>query len=90
MDPDVVFFERETKEFHAIPVRANGDLVTTGVQFAITTPNARPQDWQNATLVGGQTGVMVENLTRGDYVIWAKVPVGMEVIVKKARRIAVR
>lgn len=63
----VAQFERETKEFHSIVVRRDGEVVLTGLEFAVTRTGARPTEWKPAYVLGGLTGIMVEGLAPGWY-----------------------
>lgn len=73
-------YPRETNEFAPVPIRRDGQLVTTGVQYAITTdPDARPTDWQAAEILDGKTGITITGYAPGFYYVYAKVTSNPEV-----------
>lgn len=70
---DVPSFPRESVEFLAAPVTVDGAVVTTGVEYAVTTGSDRPTVWTAATLLGGRTGIMVQGYAPGYWNVWARV-----------------
>jgi hypothetical protein len=66
-------FERESIEFQPVNVTVDGAAVTSGVTFAITPNGQRPTTYTAPTTIGGQTGVMVQDLQPGIYQVWAKI-----------------
>lgn len=77
---------RETKEYVPVLVAVNGVPVLSGVQFAITAANVRPTtpDWVAALVDSDKTLVLVEGLSVGRYLVWARVTAGQEVSVIEA------
>ena len=70
----------ETLEFVPVGVTVAGAAVTTGVEFSIQPEGARPveADWEDATMLAGDTGVMVSGLTPGYYWVWVRVAASPE------------
>ena len=58
-------FQRETLEFLPVVVTVDGVEVTAGVEFAIVDINARPETWDEPTVLGDAIGVMVDGATLG-------------------------
>jgi hypothetical protein len=83
-------FERETVEFQPVAVTLNGAPVTAGVTFAIVGPGVRPTTFSAPTTIGGQIGVMVQNLAPGGYYIWARVASSPEVVILRCGYINVK
>lgn len=68
-------YERESKEFMEVAVLFNGETITEGVQFAVTTGReTRPagEEFGIAEVVDGATGVMIEDYAPGVWTVWAK------------------
>lgn len=64
---------RESVEFQPVEVRLDGVLVTTAVEFCVTTARARPETWIAPVVLGDAIGVMVDGLDPGTYVVWGRV-----------------
>lgn len=80
---------RETKEFFALAVLANGQS-TTSFEVAVHKWPVRPSAWQPADVVDGEPGVILENLTTGTWVVWVRVTTAAEAIVVKAGTVQVQ
>lgn len=76
-------YPRETVEFVGITVALNGAVVTTGIQFAITTFEQRPTTWVAAVILDGKTGVMITGLAPGVYTAYAKITASPETVIKE-------
>ena len=72
-------YPRETVEFQPVTVTVNGVAVTTGVEFAVAESGSRPVTWAAPATLGGRIGVMVEDLTPGDWTVWARVTSSPEI-----------
>ena len=68
-------YQRETVEFQPVLITLDGAQVTTGVEFAVIIPSARPvsSNWANATTLDGDIGFLVQNLAVGTWNVWARI-----------------
>lgn len=68
-------YPRESVEFQPILITLDGNPVTTAadVEVCITAQNARPSTWIASTSLGGEIGVMIQNLAVGTYLVWARI-----------------
>jgi len=80
----ILVLPRETKELIPVEVTVDGVPTTTGIKFAIVSPDQRPTTWVSATVIDSQTLVQVESLTPGEYTVYAQVTNGAEVAVIEA------
>lgn len=85
----MMIFQRETSEFLPVMVSRNGVQVTSGVETAITSRGVRPSAWTAAMELGGQVGLMVEDLTPGVYDVWVRISADPEEPVKWVGAVAV-
>ncbi len=74
-------FPRESVEFQGVPIYIDGALVTTNIEYAVTTPGSRPSTWVSATTLAGATGFMVSGYSVGTYQVWARVTSSPEIAV---------
>lgn len=66
-------YPRETVEFQPVVVTIDGQVITAGVQFAITAGSERPTVWLDPVLIGGKAGLMIDGPAPGLYRVWARV-----------------
>lgn len=68
-------YPRESVEFQPILITLDGTPFTTAadIEVCITAPSARPSTWIASTSLGGEIGVMIQNLAVGSYVVWARI-----------------
>lgn len=66
-------YPRETDELAPVTVSIDGAAVTSGIEFALTTGNERPETWTEPYVVGDASGVRVADLEPGVWKVWAKV-----------------
>lgn len=67
-------YPRESVEFVSVLVTADNNPVTSGVQFAVTKPSARPDSlWFDASILDGMTGFYTGSYGVGPWKVWAKV-----------------
>lgn len=68
-------YPRESVEFQPILITLDGTPFTTAadIEVSITAPSARPSTWIASTSLGGEIGVMIENLAVGSYTVWARI-----------------
>ena len=68
-------YPRETVEFQPILVKADGEPVTTDVEACVLAFGLRPEDtdWAAAVTLEGQIGVMIEDLSPGNWTVWVRV-----------------
>lgn len=66
-------YPRETVEFVPVTVKVGGVEVLTGVTIAVVPSGARPTQFDTPTTLAGKIGVMITDLTPGDYIVFAKV-----------------
>lgn len=75
-------YPRETVEFQGVPITIDGTVVITNIEYAVTTPGARPATWVSATTLAGATGFMVQNYTTpATYQVWARITSSPEIAV---------
>lgn len=74
-------YPRETIEFQPVSISVNGVVVTTGIEYAVTTDGARPLVWNIPTILDGKTGFMVQGQPPGTYTVWARVTANPETVV---------
>lgn len=63
----------ETSEFEEISVTVDGEPVTAGLSYTLTTGNDRPAAWAPVDIQDGKTGILVHNLDVGEYRVWVRV-----------------
>lgn len=68
-------YPRESVEFVTVLVTVDNNQITSGVEFAVIKPTARPtdSDWFAATLLQGQVGFFTGNYAAGTWNVWAQV-----------------
>ena len=66
-------YPRETVEFQPVTVLVDDVAVTTGVEFCVAASGSRPVTWIAPVTLSSRIGVMVEDLTPGDWTVWARV-----------------
>jgi hypothetical protein len=75
LSPMTNVYPRESVEFQPVLVTQDGVAITTGVEFAVIKPTARPTDadWFAATLLQGATGFLTGTYGVGIWKVWAQV-----------------
>ena len=68
-----MIYQRETQEFLPVAVTRDGAPITTGIEHAITPYGTRATTWTAPTILSGKTGVMVQGLAPGEYIVWTRI-----------------
>lgn len=85
-----LFIPRESIEFIPVTPTVDGVAVTENVTLSIVAAGARPSGWAApTTMADGTIGYLVNGLTQGVWVIWAKITSSPEVPVIECGRFTV-
>jgi len=76
-------YDRDSAEYLELIVTVDGTPVTSGIEYAITTGDARPSTWLPVTLVDRRPMALLQGRPAGTYVVWARVTAGSELVVMR-------
>lgn len=86
-----IILPRETSEFLPITVTVlkTKEVITEGVQFAITADRERPLAFIDAVVEGTEIGINIEGFAPGYYTIWTRVSTSIDAPVIKCGTILI-